>query len=112
MSNVWSLDVDKILSVGLNLSKFGVNNWGLDKPSALAALDAFCNLGIPVLGGDVYIVDVGGIKTTYDNWYLDRNEGESRKQFMERSIHKAREYITQYQSMSEGVIFSIIPDIQ
>ena len=93
MKTIWSNKIDEILKVGISLNDIGVNNWALTKSQALEVLNQFLLHQIPVLGGDV-IENLGGeIQQKYDNWYCDKRSGESRIDFVKRSIEKAKSYI-------------------
>lgn len=101
--------MDAILSVGRSLESLGIRNWALGSDAALFALESLSDLGIGVLGGDVYVVDGGGVESNYDNWYCNKERGESSDDFVARSISKAKSYILGYQR--KGVLFALVPDI-
>ncbi|MGI8544186.1 MAG: Imm40 family immunity protein [Aridibacter sp.] len=96
MTNELNVNVEKILSEGLSLQNFGINNWGLTKEKALIAINELRNFGIPVLGGDVMKLENGEWIHTYDNWYCDKLPNESKEQFMVRSTQAANEYVNNY----------------
>ena len=53
---------------------------------------------VPVLGGDVYYkskID-NAIHLTYDNWYCNREELESLKEYADRSCDVAEHFIINY----------------
>ena len=66
---------------------------------------------VPVLGGDVYCKSEfdNNIHTTYDNWYCNREESESLKDYVERSCDVAEQFIINY-TCKKGVdpIFDIV----
>ncbi len=107
METFWSFEIDPILSVGRSLADVGVRNWALSRVEALAALTKLTEIGVAVLGGDVYSVSGGGVESNYDNWYCNRDELESDSAFVERSIAVARNYILDYPD--ETVLFVIVP---
>jgi hypothetical protein len=111
MENVWSSGVDPILSVGRSLEDVGVRNWALSREDALAALTKLTEIGIAVLGGDVYSVNGKFVESNYDNWYCNCNELESNSDFVERSIGVARNYIVNYHAPDGAVLFAMVPDI-
>ena len=53
---------------------------------------------VPVLGGDVYCKSEfdNDIHITYDNWYCNREEFESLKDYVERSCDVAEQYILNF----------------
>lgn len=112
MKPVWTIEIDKILNVGHQLTDIGLHNWALTKAQALIALEQLSSLEIPILGGDVchYADDV--IKPNYDNWYCDRLSEETKNDFLNRSITKAKNYIELYQPLEpDKIYFVLVPDI-
>lgn len=105
MKTVWSSQIDNVLKNGHSLSQIGVHNWALEKGAALSALDKLEELQVPVLGGDVCELINGVIQYNYDNWYCEQMEGESKSDFITRSIDKAEEYIKNYSSKDQDRIF-------
>ena len=89
---------ENILSIGVPLEKFGVQNFGLTREQALSVLDKFRCSGIAILGGDVYRISNGKLEPTYDNWYCDRENSENIDDYTRRSIQKANEFISSYSS--------------
>ncbi len=111
MEIVWSTRADEILNKGISLNSIGVKNWALSKKEALESLDQFLYYNIPILGGDVCESENGAIKYNYDNWYCDRNLGESDADFTFRSIHFARDYIEKYNMPTTNqILFVIVPE--
>ena len=111
MNQIWSSEVDEILGTGISLDVIGVKNWGLNKTAAFSALDALERIGVPILGGDVYHVIEGTVKVTYDNWYADRLERESKEDFVRRSVKEARAYINKYPEDVSNILFAMVPDV-
>ena len=112
MENIWSDEIDAILSVGRTLDSVGVRNWALDRDAALAALERLSAMKVAVLGGDVYAVSGVNVESNYDNWYCNRDSGEVDADFAERSIAKARSYIANYRVKSGAVLFAIVPSVE
>lgn len=110
MKNIWSNEVDPILSVGRSLKEVGVRNWALSREDSLAALTKFAELGIAVLGGDVYVVNGRFVESSYHSWYCSRDELESDSAYVERSISIARNYIVNYCASDGSVLFAIVPN--
>jgi hypothetical protein len=110
MENIWSVDVDSILSIGRSLENLGIRNWALERNDALAALQRLAEIEVPVLGGDVVVAKNGSLEISYDNWYCNRMREETDLAFLSRSIEVAREFILQYQAKSDvKYLFAIVP---
>lgn len=86
-----------ILSCGISLHDFGVNNWALTKAQALVVFNKLEQENRSVLGGDVFQIVNGMPESNYDNWYCDRLEGEDSNSYSSRSISIACQYVYQYQ---------------
>lgn len=99
--------MNKILSVGRSLSSEGVNNWALSREQALQAVELFAENSLSISGGDVYVAHQNRLESNYDNWYCERINGENDQEFSERSLHKAKEYISSY-GLGEA-FFVIVP---
>jgi len=112
MGNIWSSEIDRIFGVGYSLENIGVRNWALDREAALKALEELSAKGIAVLGGDVYAISEQGIESNYDNWYCNRDAGESHPDFVARSISKAIRYIANYNAPAGRVLFAIVPSVE
>lgn len=107
MNNVWSPEIDVVLSVGYSLESVGIKNWALDSSQALASIGKFESSGVAILGGDVYHLIGGRVEHTYDNWYCEKKIGESDLEFLKRSLLKAKLYIENYQV--GGALFALVP---
>lgn len=106
----WSKQVETVLSDGLSLHQWGVNNWALTKDQAMEKLEQFERIKIPILGGDIYELVNGEPKSNDDNWYCNRNHGEDDNEFVERSINRARNYINTYRNPTGlEVLFVLVP---
>ncbi|MBN2433833.1 MAG: hypothetical protein JXK07_01050 [Spirochaetes bacterium] len=106
----WSKEIDEILSCGLPLNDYGVNNWALSREDVFKVLDIFLKRKISILGGDVYRIVKGELEITYDNWYFDKFLYESKDSYLIRSINETYNYINQYK-IKKDVYFAIVPDI-
>lgn len=109
MQNTWNEKIEEVLSVGLPLSGFGINNWGLTKEKALIAIQQLNELSIPILGGDVLKFENERWIHTYDNWYCNQNFGESKEEFAIRSNQVAFQYINNYRHKEGDVLFVLVP---
>lgn len=111
MGTIWSKPVDSILSVGRCLDEAGVQNWALSRDQALRALNDLQRLGIPILGGDVYLLANGTLRLTHDSWYCNRDDGEACTDFVVRSVDTATRYIDAYTLSEAEPYFSLVPKV-
>ena len=111
MKTIWSEKVDEVLKIGRCLESIGIKNWALEKKEALCVLRQFLDLGIPVLGGDVYVEKNNTIESTYDSWHCDLALAESQLEFIIRSNVVARNYIETYLVDTNPVLFALVPKI-
>jgi len=111
MNIIWSNEIDSALKVGFPLMEFGINNWALDARSALLAISKLGEMGIGILGGDVYVNNNGTIEANYDNWYCNIMQDETPLAFIQRSNSVAVAYIENYLIQTPGVnpLFAIVP---
>lgn len=106
-------DLNYFFEKSISLKSIGVNNIALLKKDALEMLETVKSLEIPVLGGDVCEFFNGNLEYNYDNWYCNKEANESYKNFVERSVKKAKEYIKDYSiPNNKDVYFSIVLDIK
>lgn len=112
MKTVLTIEVDKILKVGHQLTDIGLHSWALTKSQALTALEQLAALQISILGGDVCQYVDGIIQPNYDSWHCDQLPDESKDAFFKRSITKAKQYIELYQAKKpDKIFFVLVPDI-
>ncbi len=72
---------------GQSLCGFGINEAVLPLESSEVALLIFSELGLCILGGDIYKrLDEDSFNPTYENWYFEGND-------VDESISKARTYL-------------------
>lgn len=92
-----------------NLNVLGINNVAYSKCEALRMISRFEEQGIPVLGGDVFLLKDNAPILTFDNWYCDKNPQESDQEYIIRSCKKAYEYVSNYDSNDfNKVLFSLV----
>lgn len=91
------------LSVGIDLREIGIENWALTKEQALLFLNE-CQ--VPVLGGDVMRVVDGEMGSDFANWSCAREDLEGASDYLKRSVHEAKVYITQYPTA--GAFFVLV----
>ena len=80
------------------LISIGVSGKAYLRRDAIAIITLARHNIVPVLGGDVYCKSEfdNDIHITYDNWYCNREEFESLKDYVERSCDVAEQYILNY----------------
>lgn len=107
--------VDEIMSRnGISLTKEGLGAWGHNRINSLIAIAELYNLKVPILGGDVCIMDdKGEFNLTYNNWYCDRNSDESTDNYAQRSCLAAESYIRNYhvEDKQGSILFILVLDI-
>lgn len=112
MKPIWSVEVDKILSVGISLIESGINNWVLNRDDTLRAIQQLKALNVAVLGGDVYSINGDLVEPTGDNWFYNKNENESESEYIDNSIMQAANYINNYILIDGHIVgYAIIPDV-
>jgi hypothetical protein len=110
MKPVWSSEIDPILSVGKALDGMGIRNWALERHAALSALERLSELGIGVLGGDVYHFDGKQFQPNRDNWFCKRHKDDQPIDFVARSIAETRRFIRRY-PVTATAFFALVPDV-
>jgi hypothetical protein len=94
---------------GWPLASAGVNGVAFERRFALEAIDALRNMPFAILGGDVYRAGGDGVHLTYDNWYAQRMQDEGFKEFQERSLATASNYISNYREPADGTtLYSLV----
>ena len=64
------------------------------------------------LGGDVYRLVNGALRSNYDNWYCDELPNEFLSDFVIRSIDKAKQYIESYNiKKGDDIFFTLVPKV-
>ena len=92
----------------------------LTKQEAIEALAYYQQIGVAILGGDVFYADKKGeIYWTYDNWYFIKKESESDAEYLERSVAETIVYINNYKNNSFkncvflfDIVYESIPDVK
>lgn len=94
-----------------SLTSIGVRGKAYLRNDAILIVSLARHNIVPVLGGDVYCKSEfdNNIHITYDNWYCNREESESLKDYVERSCDIAEQFIINY-TCKKGVdpIFDIV----
>jgi hypothetical protein len=111
MRDAWPPEIADVLSVGQYLGEeTGEENWALTRAQASEAAARLAELGLPILGGDVYESRDGKLVHNYDSWHTDRQQSEPIADFVARSYLAATSYITSYQPNKDKYYFSLVPD--
>ena len=82
---------EQLKGKGICLSSIGLSEVAWKYEDAIILIEYCKNNKIFILGGDVLVKDGGEYRHNYDNWYLDKDQGN-----YQDSINKAKEYITNY----------------
>jgi hypothetical protein len=110
MDITWSHKIDEILNIGYPLKLIGIKNWALSKKDAINAIKELADLQVPIVGGDVYIMENGVLQHNYDSWYCNPIIDELSDDFLARSINKAKTFIEQYNIEKDNLIyFALVP---
>ena len=105
--------VRAVLSSGMDMKEFGSANWALRRADALEAVSRLYELGVPILGGDVWEMRDGRPSLTRDNWFYRRLEDEPLVSFLERSTELAKRHIRNYGSNEDKeYLFELVPDVK
>ena len=87
----------ELMSVGISLEGVYDHNYAWLQRDALAVIDTLTKARIPILGGDVFSLEAGGLTPTIDSWSIKRKEDyESPKAFLQESERRAIDYIRAY----------------
>lgn len=105
---IWGEKIDSILSSGISLENIGVKNWALERDAALRAIKELEDVGVAILGGDVFEQREGAARQTYDNWYCEQKAGESELDFLKRSCRNAEIYVSTWPKAD--ALFAIVPN--
>ncbi|NSZ15604.1 Imm40 family immunity protein [Agrobacterium vitis] len=109
MQNIWSPEVDSILSVGIDLQSIGVNNWALSWNDAINSVQKFYDIGIPIVGLDVYFLKEKFVEQTYESFYVEKNPNESDGEFLFRSNKSVEKFLIRYKNNRLGFYFALVP---
>lgn len=95
-----------ILKSGISLEPLGIAEYAWEKNLVIEILNILNDKRIPVLGGDVYKIVDNEIKSTYDGWYIDKDETP---EFVRKSLDMAKSYIEEYEHLNEGkYLYSLV----
>lgn len=105
---------EHILSTkGVSLQGLRLRDLGLRTDDALSAISALKESLVPILGGDVYLEQLGSVRPGYANWYVDRRDQETRHEFVVRSCLEAEDYIAKFpRRAGEQPLFVLVPSLE
>jgi len=99
----------KIIDGGYSLENIGVNGIAYPKIDALKIAHDYFVSGMPILGGDVYVLKNGLLERTYDNWYYNQGADESAPEYIKNSYERTDKFIRNY-SDNANYLFCIVVD--
>lgn len=100
-------DQNKIEYTDLS-STVGGYEIGFTKENALLIAKEIRQENIPIIGGDVYDWNNGEINSTYDDWACsEKEDGETLRQYIERSYQVTVYYITKFGEESISYFWKI-----
>jgi lipoprotein NlpI len=95
---------------GVSLDRLGLRAVALRRDDALAAIKALRESSVPILGGDVYFEHGENVESAYANWYVDKQDTESRTDFAARSCSKAENYVASFPKRTDKQpLFVLVP---
>lgn len=92
---------ENLLSTGRSLGDHGICEIGLCRDDALKGVEVLRHAGIPVLGGDEWILGTDNDRVV-GTWYSERTPRETDEEFAERSWHETESYIESAAEPSHG----------
>ena len=100
---------DNLLQKGIELESIGINEIGWEYEYVITVIEFICSRNYAILGGDVYSVKDNHFESTYDNWYLDKDEKITWEEYVKSSKQKTLSYINNYHSKNkDGFIFVLV----
>lgn len=98
-----------LLKEAIPLDSIGLNEISWKKEFAQSVIACLQSADIGILGGDVYRTSSEGIVPVYDNWYCNKDSGESDKEYFYRSKLQALDYISNYcANGGENFLFTFV----
>lgn len=75
------------------LEDYGIDSVAFTLEDAIRILDVLEKELVPILGGDVYMLDGAELRPTYQNWSCERLDGQDMASFVHDSCARARKYL-------------------
>jgi hypothetical protein len=99
---------------GYNLEIIGIQSFGFLKEDALKFIELLLLDNIPILGGDVLLIDKNNtMQLIFDGWYCKKEESETNEQYIKKSGMIAIDYICKYNNeyvSNSTFLFDIVFD--
>ena len=101
----------ELITPAKSLEHLGILEMAWDWQNAIKVVEFFCKYGYAVLGGDVYKLINGKLRSTYDSWYTNKDENKSKAEFIEETRNRAIYYINKYRNDNgEDFYYSVVYD--
>ena len=98
----------ELIDSAKSLKHIGISEIAWDWQNVIKAVEFLYQCNYAVLGGDVYN---SNLESTYDSWYINKDEAKSRDEFIRQARDKAISYINQYHDTNgNGFYYSIVFD--
>lgn len=98
----------ELIASAKSLEHIGISEMAWDWQNAIKAVEFLCQCKYAVLGGDVYN---GNLESTYDSWYINKDDAKSSDEFIKQARDKAISYIKQYHDINGNEFYySIVFD--
>lgn len=102
---------EELFDLAKSLEHLGISEMAWDWQNAIKVVEFLCTCNYAVLGGDVYRLINGNLESTYDSWYINKDEIKSREEFVEEVRNRAISYISQYHDGNgEDYYYSVVFD--
>ncbi|WP_045574929.1 Imm40 family immunity protein [Desulfosporosinus sp. I2] len=79
-----------------SLEHLGISEIAWDWQNAIRIVGFLCECNCAVLGGDVYKMTNYELNSTYDSWYINKDETKTWSEYVAESKDKAVSYLNQY----------------
>lgn len=96
-----------LLNKSIPLDTIGINELGWRFQDIKDVIEFFADKDYAILGGDIYIEREGRIQSTFDNWYLNRDNREWHD-FVMKSKQKSIDYLQNYSERNKNNLESFI----
>ena len=86
----------EFINKAISLKNLGVNEYAWDYNFIIKIIDYLCYRKIVILGGDIYSLSNGVLKSAYANWYFNFDILNTIEHNVNRSKEVAIKYINNY----------------